>query len=209
MVGIDDGLVRVSYEVWSPSCEGMDNGEKFFVVDVPISLCSVESSGKESNGMELAFLIPLLKDGADSVGGGVAINYELVFKPRLSQDRGGADGVDQSMERCFEFLVPVKLPSLGAVSDECVERCGQHAEIANIHAIEIQEADECSNFLQSRRSFPVLHTLDFDRVHGDGVFPDNNTEILYFSLLKLALLGFQVKIVDCEDAQDIVDYTTV
>ena len=59
--------MRVSYEVWSPSCEGMDDGEKFFVVYVPVSLRGIKSSGKESDGVELAFLIPLLKDGANSV----------------------------------------------------------------------------------------------------------------------------------------------
>jgi hypothetical protein len=58
----------------------MDYGKKFFVIDIPVLLCSVESLGKESDGMELAFLIPLLKDGADSIGGGVAINCELVFE---------------------------------------------------------------------------------------------------------------------------------
>ena len=84
MVSIDEGLVRVSYEVWSPSCEGMNNGEKFFVVNVPVSLHGIESSGKESDGMELAFLIPLLKDGTDSVGGGVAIDHELIFKSLLT-----------------------------------------------------------------------------------------------------------------------------
>ena len=84
MVGVNDGFVRVSYEIRSPGCEGVDNGEKFFVVYVPVSLCGIESSGKESDGMELAFLIPLLKDGADSVSGGVAINRELVFESGLS-----------------------------------------------------------------------------------------------------------------------------
>ena len=84
MVGINDGLVWVSYEVRSPSCKGVDNGEKFLVVDVPVSLCGVESSGKESDGVELAFLIPLLKDGANSISRGVAIDRELVFKARLS-----------------------------------------------------------------------------------------------------------------------------
>ena len=84
MISVDNGFVWVSYEVWSPSCKGVYNGKKFLVVDVPVSLCSIESSGKESDGMELAFLIPLLKDGADSVGGGVATNYELIFKSRLS-----------------------------------------------------------------------------------------------------------------------------
>ena len=84
MVGVDEGLVRVSYKIWSPSCESVDDGKKFLVVYVPVSLCGIESSGKESDGMELAFLIPLLKDSADSIGGGVAINCELIFKSGLS-----------------------------------------------------------------------------------------------------------------------------
>ena len=101
MVGVDDGLVQVSYEVWSPSCKGVDNGEKFFVVYVPVSLRGIESSGKESDGMELAFLIPLLKDGADSVGGGVAVDRESIFEAGLSQDGGGANRVDQGVECGF------------------------------------------------------------------------------------------------------------
>ena len=84
MVSVDDGLVWVSYEVGSPSCESVDNGEKFFVVYVPVSLRGIEGSGKESDRMELAFLIPLLKDSANSVGRGVAIDHELVFKLGLS-----------------------------------------------------------------------------------------------------------------------------
>ena len=84
MVSVDEGFVWVSYEVWSPGRESVYDGKKFFVVDIPILLCSIESSGKESDGVELAFLIPLLKDSADSVGGGVAINCELIFKSGLS-----------------------------------------------------------------------------------------------------------------------------
>ena len=95
------------------------------------------------------------------------------------------------------------------MSNECVERCGQHAEVMNVHVIEIEEAEECSNFLQSGGAFSVLHTLDFDRVHSNGVFLDDNAEILHFGLLELAFLRFEVKIVDCEDAQYIVYYTAV
>ena len=84
MVGVDDGFVRVSYEVRSPGCESMDNGEKFFIIYVPVPLCGVEGSGKESDGVELAFLIPLLKDGANSVSGGVAIDRESIFESGLS-----------------------------------------------------------------------------------------------------------------------------
>ena len=137
MVGVNDGLVRVPYEVWSPSREGVDNGEKFFVVYVPISLCGIESSEKESDRVELAFLIPLLKDGANSVSGGVAIDRETVLESGLSQDRGGTNRIHQGVERGFKFVVPVKLPSFRAVSDKRIKRCGQHAEISDIHAIKI------------------------------------------------------------------------
>ena len=44
--------------------------------------------------MELAFLTLLLKDGADSVCGGVAINDEGVVEMWLTKDQGHANGVD-------------------------------------------------------------------------------------------------------------------
>ena len=197
MISVDDGLVWVSYKVWLPGCESVDNGEKFFVVYVPVSLCGVESSGKESDGVELAFLIPLLKDGADSVSRGIAINRKLVFEPGLSQDGGGAHRIHKGVECCFVFVIPIKLPSFRAVSYQRIERCSQHAKSTDIHAIEVQEAEESSNFLQGRGSFPVLHPLDFDQVYCDRIFTNNNAEILHFSLFKLAFLGFEVKVIDC------------
>jgi hypothetical protein len=66
------------------------------------------------------------------------------------------------------------------MSDECIERCGQHAKSSNVHAIEIEEAEECPNFLQGRGLLPVLYALNFDRVHGNGVFSDDNSKILHF-----------------------------
>ena len=88
-------------------------------------------------------------------------------------------------------------------------RNSQHAKSMDIHAIEIQEAKECLNFLQGRGLFPVLYALDFDRVHGDRIFSDDNAKVFNFDLLKLALLWFEIKIVDCKDAQHIVYYTMV
>jgi hypothetical protein len=170
----------------------MDNSEKFFVVYVPVSLRGIESPGKESDGMELAFLIPLLKDGANSVSGGVAIDREAVLKAGLTKDGGGANGVHQGVERGFKFVVPIKLPPSCAMSNKRVEGCGQHAKVANIHAIKVQEAEECSNFLQGRGTFPILYALDFDRIHGNGVLADDDSEVLHFGLFELAFLGFEV-----------------
>jgi hypothetical protein len=93
VVGVDDGFMWVSYKVRSPSCESVDNGEKFLVVYIPVSLSGVEGSGKESDGMELAFLIPLLKDGAYSISEGVAIDCKSVLKAGLSQNRGGTNRI--------------------------------------------------------------------------------------------------------------------
>ena len=48
--------------------------------------------------MELAFLTPLLKDSANCVGRGVAINNERIFKAGLAKDWGRADGVDEGLK---------------------------------------------------------------------------------------------------------------
>ena len=84
MVGVNDGFMWVSYEVRSPGCKSVDDSEEFLIVYVPVSLCSIEGSGKESDGVELAFLIPLLKDGAYSVSRGVAIDRKPVVESWLS-----------------------------------------------------------------------------------------------------------------------------
>jgi hypothetical protein len=76
------------------------------------------------------------------------------------------------------------------VSYKHIERCGQDAKSVNIHLTEIQKAKEWPNFLQGCGSFSVLHALDFDWVHGDGVLVDDHTKVFHFSDFKLALLGF-------------------
>ena len=38
---------------------------------------------------------------------------------------------------------------------------------------------------------------------------DDDTEVFHLSLFELAFLRFEIKIVDCEDVQYIVDYSLV
>ena len=61
--------------------------------------------------MELAFLTLLLKDGADRVGRGVAINDEGIFKTGLTKDGSGAYGIDKGLKGRFVFMLPVTLKS--------------------------------------------------------------------------------------------------
>jgi hypothetical protein len=187
----------------------VDNGKKFFVVNVPVSLGHVKSSGKESDGMELAFLIPLLKDHSHHVGRGIAVHDEGVLKLRLSEYGGSADGVFQGYKGLFMFIVPIKLPSPCAVGYQRIERCGQDAKPVDIHPVKVEEAEECPNFLQRRGSLPISHTLDFHWVHGNRVFTDDHAKVFHLVDLEDTFLGFQVEIVLCEDAQNIVNNSRV
>jgi hypothetical protein len=94
--------------------------------------------------VELAFLTLLLKDGANRVSGGVAINNKRVLETRLAKNGSGANGVDECLEGSFVFVFPVKFAAFRAESHESIEGGGQHTEISNVHAIKIEEPKERS-----------------------------------------------------------------
>ena len=92
--------------------------------------------------MELAFLTPLLKNGAESISGGVTIDDKRFLKAWLSEDGGGADCVNKSVERGFVLIIPVKSAAFCAVGHKHVEQGGEHAEVADVHSVEIEKAEE-------------------------------------------------------------------
>ena len=89
--------------------------------------------------MELAFLTLLLKDGADSVSGGVAIDNEGIFEAGLAEDRGRTNSINKRLKGRFVFIFPVEFATLSAKRDKCIERGSEGAKIPNVHAIEIEE----------------------------------------------------------------------
>ena len=89
--------------------------------------------------MKLAFLTPLLKDGAKSVSGGVAINNEGFLEAWLLENGSGANGVNESVKRGFMFVVPVESAAFSAMGNECVEWGRKHAEVANIHVVKVEK----------------------------------------------------------------------
>ena len=92
--------------------------------------------------MELAFFTPLLKNSAESISGGVAINNERFFEAWLLENRRGANSVDKSVKRGFVFIVPVKSAAFSAVGDKRVEWGGEHAEVVNIHLVEVEKTEK-------------------------------------------------------------------
>ena len=74
--------------------------------------------------MELAFLTLLLKDGADSVSGGVAIDDEGLIETGLTENRSRANGVDEHLEGGLVFTFPVEFAALRAKRNECVKGGG-------------------------------------------------------------------------------------
>ena len=159
--------------------------------------------------MELAFLTLLLKDGANRVSGGVAINNERVLEAGLTKDRGRANGIYKGLKGGFVFVFPIKFASFGTKRDERVKGGGQSAEVANVHAIEVEKAQECPQFAKGCGSFPIFDAIDFDRVHGDAVFTDNDAEVLHFCNFELAFLRFKVEVVIGQNAQYIVNNMSV
>jgi hypothetical protein len=90
--------------------------------------------------MELAFLTPLLKNGAESVSGGIAINDKGFLKAWLAKDGGGANRIDEGVKHGSMFIVPVELATLSAMGHERVKRGGEHAKTVDIHSVEIEKA---------------------------------------------------------------------
>ena len=82
--------------------------------------------------MELAFFTLLLKDGAYSVCGGVAVDHKWVFEVWLAKDWGRANCIDEGVECGFVFILPVELTTLGTKHNERVERGSEEAKISNV-----------------------------------------------------------------------------
>jgi hypothetical protein len=92
--------------------------------------------------MELSFFTPLLKDGAESVSGGVAINNEGLLETGLSENGSGANGIDKSVKCSFVFVIPMKSATFGTMGDEGVEWGGEHTKVANVHAVKVEETEK-------------------------------------------------------------------
>ena len=155
--------------------------------------------------MELAFLTPLLKDGADCVGGGVTIDDEGIFEARLMKDWGGANSVDKGLEGGLMFVVPMEAAALRTVGNQHIEWGREHAEILNVHAVEIEETEKSMQLPERGGSFPIFNAVNFNGVHGDVVLTDDNTKIFDFCDFELAFLWFEVEVVVSENMEDVID----
>ena len=94
--------------------------------------------------MELAFLTLLLKDGAYSICGGVAVDHEWVFEAWLTKDGGRANGIDKGLKGGFVFVLPVEFTTFGTKCNKRIKRGGEKAEVLNVHAIKVEKTQECS-----------------------------------------------------------------
>jgi hypothetical protein len=83
-----------------------------------------------------------LKDGAESIGGGVTIDDKGFLEVWLSENRGGAYHINKSIKCSFMFIIPVESAALGAVGNERVEWGGEHTEVLNVHAVEVEKAEK-------------------------------------------------------------------
>ena len=92
--------------------------------------------------MELAFLTLLLKDGADSVSRGVAINDEGVIETGLTKDWSRTNSVDEHLEGRLVFLFPVEFAAFRAKRNKSVKGGGQNTKVSDVHAVKVEKPKE-------------------------------------------------------------------
>ena len=92
--------------------------------------------------MELVFLTPLLKDCTEGIGGGIAINDKGLFEMRLSENRGSIDRVYEGVECGFMLIISVEFATFGAVGNERIKWGSEHAEVTNVHSVEVEKTEE-------------------------------------------------------------------
>ena len=55
VVYVDNRLMYIAYKVGLPSCKGVDNDEKFLVINVPIALHCISVRERKVTGWSLSF----------------------------------------------------------------------------------------------------------------------------------------------------------
>ena len=107
------------------------------------------------------------------------------------------------------FILPIKATALGTMGYQSIEGCSKHAEILDVHAIEIKKTEESTNFAKCCGSFPVLDSVDFNRVHSNAILTDDNPKILHFRGFELTFLWFEIEVIVGEDLEDVIDDSSV
>ena len=103
----------------------------------------------------------------------------------------------------------MKFAPLGTVCHQDIEGCRQHTEVANVHAIKVKESKEGAEFLKCGRPFPISDTVNFNGVHGNAIFTDNDTKVFNLCGFELALLQFEVEVIIGKDLKDVVNDSSV
>ena len=75
--------------------------------------------------------------------------------------------------------------------------------------IEIKESKEGVKFVEGGGSFPLLYTVDLDRIHGNAIFADDDAEVLDFRNFKLTFLRFEVQVIVGQYLENVVHNLTV
>src|SRR5215467_10612812 len=90
---------RSTFKVMSPDTEGLEDGQKFLVMSVIVSLGGVKGAGVESNRVDFTVFRDHGENGHESIVGGISFDNELGVRDPVGENRSGSEGLLQCLER--------------------------------------------------------------------------------------------------------------
>ena len=151
-----------SGKIMPPPLQGLDDGEKFPIIDVIILFCWRESGRMIGVGMEISIGV-LLHEHSPSGSEGSVRHDEEEFGSVWHLDYwGGEEHLFQFNECIVLFLSPQEgSPLLGQI----VEWLSEHREVRDELLVKVTEPNEGSDCFYWLGEFPLLHCSEFGRVH--------------------------------------------
>jgi hypothetical protein len=187
-----------------PILKSLSDREHLMIPDLVVALGFFEGRGSEGDRMpERVEVVALLQDDfASGVSRGIDFDpRRSVWAPDGQNGLRSEDGFE-----CLESGLLSGAPYKGYILlGEVMKRLAYLGEVFNKTSVEISEPDEASNFFELHRWCPILDGLYFNWVHGNFAGADDQSEVVNVRLLKLTLLGSEVKIVFFKMSKNFVD----
>ena len=157
-----DHMVFSSSEIMLPFLQGLNDSKKFPIVDVIVLFCQGEGSRMIGAGMKIPIGVFLHEYSPRGGEGGIS-HYKEGFGSVWHLDyRGGEECFLEFDECIILFLSPQKgSPFLGQV----MEQSGECREVGDELLVKVTESDGGSDCFYGSGGLPLLHGLEFGRVH--------------------------------------------
>ncbi|KAG6894983.1 hypothetical protein C0992_003658 [Termitomyces sp. T32_za158] len=193
-------LVPRTFQEVTPLLQGPDDGQHLIVVNLVIVFHGIEAFGVEGHRVPLLVLRGLLRQDCTSCEvRAVGLDAERTVVVGEDEDRLGGDGRLQSIKSPLLCIPPG--PSY-VLSSEVKQQPCVVGEVLDEPLVEVGEPQEGLYFLLVLGLWLLGYASHLHGVQLRHAMRDDQPKILDAGLFKLALLRFEVELVQAETIQD-------